>query len=173
MSKVGNQLIQVIKDNEFKNITKDIVESAIDEKLPENFLKEYQENFRFLVFETVLGKITHNYSEKIKYKPLHLRLVDDPYASGSKKIGGVPNWLLEDETPRNYAGKYDLCFLLQLESGTQFDILESAPPQMELGLKGNPEPSPNRSYQMFNGNQIFWFGVQDRKNPLVYVLTQI
>ncbi|WP_436488807.1 hypothetical protein [Chitinophaga sp. ARDCPP14] len=40
MSKVGGQLIQVIRDNEFKNITKDLVESAIDTNLAEGFLKD-------------------------------------------------------------------------------------------------------------------------------------
>lgn len=40
MSEVGGQLIQVIRDNEFKNITKDLVECAIDANLPESLLKE-------------------------------------------------------------------------------------------------------------------------------------
>ena len=40
MSETGQQLTQLIKDKEFKDITKEIVESAIDQKLPEGFLKE-------------------------------------------------------------------------------------------------------------------------------------
>jgi hypothetical protein len=143
-----------------------------DADIPESFLTEYQDNFRFLVFESKLGKIKHDYAEKVKFKPLHLRLVDDPRAGGNK-VGGMPNWILEDEAPRSYAAKYEMYFIMQLEAGSLFDILESAPSQMEIGLRGSPEPSPSRSYQLFNGNQIFMFGVRDHKNPLVYVLTQI
>ena len=40
MSKIGNELVQVIKDKEFQGISKDLIEVAIDSKLPESLLKE-------------------------------------------------------------------------------------------------------------------------------------
>jgi hypothetical protein len=140
--------------------------------IPEGFLEQYQENFHFLVFETVSGIINQSYAEKIKYKPLHLRAVADSLADGNK-IGGVPKWILEDESPRSYANRYEMFFLLQLKEDMKFDILDSASPQMMIGLQGNPELSSDRYYQLFIGNKIFMFGVCDPLNPLVYALTQI
>lgn len=40
MGQIGTQIINVIKDSEFKNITKDIIETTIDSQLPDSFLKE-------------------------------------------------------------------------------------------------------------------------------------
>ncbi|MBI3560525.1 MAG: hypothetical protein HY080_02245 [Gammaproteobacteria bacterium] len=140
--------------------------------IPLHFLNEYQKNFRLLVFETSRGKLRRDYSEKILYKPLYLRPLGNPSVVGNK-VGGIPNWLLDDEAPRTYAIEHEMFFLLQLSSDTKFDILDSAPSQVELGLRGYPESSPNRYYQLFNGNEIYMFGVLGTEKPLVYVLTQI
>jgi hypothetical protein len=40
MSKIGNELVKVIKDKEFQGISKDLVETAIDTKIPEGLLKD-------------------------------------------------------------------------------------------------------------------------------------
>lgn len=40
MSKIGNELVRVIKDKEFQGISKDLVETAIDTKIPEGLLKD-------------------------------------------------------------------------------------------------------------------------------------
>lgn len=40
MSKIGNELIKVIKDKEFQGISKDLVETVIDTKIPEVLLKD-------------------------------------------------------------------------------------------------------------------------------------
>lgn len=40
MSKIGNELVKVIKDKEFQGISKDLVETAIDTKIPESLLKD-------------------------------------------------------------------------------------------------------------------------------------
>lgn len=140
--------------------------------IPQKFLDKYQENFGFLVFETNLGEMRLNYSEKVRYRAIYLRPVDDPSTDGNK-LGGVPNWILEDESPGSYMAKFNMCFLLQLEVGMQFDVLNHVLPQMEIGLRGNIEPSPNRYYQLFNGNKVFLFGVCDQNCPLVYAITQI
>jgi hypothetical protein len=49
MSKIGNELIQVIKDKEFQGISKELIEVAIDSKLPESLLKEVP------LLSTILG----------------------------------------------------------------------------------------------------------------------
>jgi hypothetical protein len=40
MSKIGSELVQVIKDKEFQGITQDLVETAIDSELTEGLLKD-------------------------------------------------------------------------------------------------------------------------------------
>lgn len=140
--------------------------------IPDGFLRRYQKNFRFVVFESALGEVKRDYVEKIVYKPLSLVPVDRPDMLGDK-VGGQPNWILEDESPSTYAGKHKMCFLMQLMAETKFEIYEYAPAQMELGLTGKPQPSPSRYYQLFNGNAVFMFGVCGHAIPLVYALTQI
>lgn len=138
--------------------------------IPEGFLDSYQRNFRFIVFETANGVLCLDYEDRVRYKPIGLQ--PTPTSSVEKnKVGGSPVWLLEDESPGSYAGSDGVCFLLQIAQDMKFDINDSAPPQMELGLMGDPEPASHRHYQFFNGNNVYLFGVKDK--PLVYAITQI
>lgn len=143
---------------------------AVD--IPADFLNSYQKNFRFVVFKSTMGEVKNDYLTKVCYKPLLLKPLHRSNTPGDK-VGGEPTWILDDETPGSYAGKYDMAFLMQLSPGKKFYIESSAPPQMELGLTGKPQPSPNNYYQLFNGNGLFMFGVCGYADPLVYALTQI
>jgi hypothetical protein len=140
--------------------------------IPEGFLESYQTNFRFLVFETGSAALHDEYREKVKFKRFRLDSVANPDVDDNK-IGGNPNWLLEDESPKLYGGKTPMFFLIQLLQGFQFEIHTHAPRQIELSLGGSPQPSPLTYYQLFNGNKIFLFGVEDREQPLVYAITQV
>jgi hypothetical protein len=141
-------------------------------KIPEGFLESYQINFRFLVFETKSAIKRKDYQEKIKFKRLCMEKIVDLNLD-KNKIGGNPNWLLEDESPESYNDQTSMFFLLQILQGFQFEIIKSAPKQIELGLSGFPEPSPLNYYQLFNGNKIFLFGTENRTKPLVYAITQV
>jgi hypothetical protein len=140
--------------------------------IPEGFLLSYQTNFRILVFEKALGAPRTTYQNRVIFKPLSLRKIADT-AVDDNKIGGTPAWLLEDESPKSYAGRLPMFFLLQLQAGFQFEIDKHAPRQVELGLDGSPEPSPFNYYQLFIGNKIFLFGTRDRAEALVYAITQV
>jgi hypothetical protein len=140
--------------------------------IPEGFLESYQINFRFFVFETASAVPYEKYQERVTFKLFRLEKAGDPDVD-ENKIGGNPNWLLEDESPKSYGGKTPMFFLLQLLQGFRFEITKSAPRQIELGLDGSPKPSPLSYYQLFNGNKIFLFGTEDRTKPLVYAITQV
>lgn len=140
--------------------------------IPKDFLVDYQKNFKFIVYKTDTGFLKTDYVEKVSYKPIDLEFITDSNFSGSK-IGGSPAWLLEDESPGQYDGSYSMNFLLQIEQDMRFDIVDNAPHQVEIGLMGDSEPSPNSYYQLFNGNKIYLFGVSDCDVPLVYAITQI
>ena len=140
--------------------------------IPSGFLESYQTNFQFLIFETTWASPYEKYQEKLKFQPLRLEKASNPDID-ENKIGGNPNWLLDDESPKTYGGDTPMFFLLQLLQGFQFEIGKSAPRQIELGLDGSPQPSPLDYYQLFNGNKIFLFGTEDRVRPLVYALTQV
>ena len=140
--------------------------------IPEGFLLSYQTNLRILVFEKALGAPRTTYQNRVIFKPLSLHQTAN-MAVDDNKIGGTPAWLLEDESPKSYAGKLPMFFLLQLQAGLQFEIDKHAPSQVEVGLDGSPEPSPFNYYQLFIGNKIFLFGTQDRTEPRVYAITQV
>lgn len=146
--------------------------SPFNANIPKGFLEGYQKNFRFLLFNTDKGVLNNDYLEKIIYKPIDLKFSDNPNIN-ENKIGGVPNWILENESPRKYNGSLDMFFLMQIKQDFEFKISENAPPQIELDLSGRPSPSSNSFYQLFNGNFIYLFGVDDRSTPLVYTITQV
>lgn len=140
--------------------------------IPEGFLKAYQTNFKFLVFETDAAEIKKEYRPKIRFTAVSLEPSRDPNVNGSK-VGGIPNWVLEDESPRTYGSRTPMFFLLQFQSEYRFRLSEGAPPQIELALDRTPQPSPLNYYQLFIGNALFLFGTEDRQKPLVYAITQV
>ncbi|HUO10234.1 MAG TPA: hypothetical protein VM008_18145 [Phycisphaerae bacterium] len=143
-----------------------------DADIPEGFLQSYQRNFRFMVFETASATLRQEYRERVVFRPFHLEKVIDPDVDANK-LGGTPNWLLDDESPRFYFGNAPMSFFLQLLQGFRFEINRGAPPQVELGLDGSPQPSTSSYYQLFNGNKVFLFATEDRAKPLIYAITQI
>lgn len=139
--------------------------------IPERFLEDYQKNFRVIVFETSKGILKSDYKPKIKFKKIELTktIQDDINAN---KIGGKVNWILEDEAPASYNAKIRMIFLLQILEGATFDLLPDAPPQMELSLTGKPVPSDHSYYELFLGNQLYFFGTIDSCKQ-VYIITQV
>lgn len=150
----------------------EMVEGALNgAAVPSSFLREYQTNFRFLVFPTSAGVERKDYKAKVKYKRIDLKSVDDG-ARVWNKVGGSPVWLMEDESPATIDGKERLVFLLQLEPQLQFELEKDAPGQMEYNmLWGKAEPRRERYYQLFIGNAIYLFG-SEKASALAYAFTQ-
>lgn len=139
--------------------------------IPDGFLESYQVNFRFLVFESAKAVVHAAYQEKVAFQRLELEPTDP--ATPGNKLGGDPNWLQEDEAPASYAGRTPMFFLVQLERGLQYPTVAGAPPQIKIGLSGNPQPANYPYYKLFISNAIYLFGTEDRAQPLVYALTQV
>jgi hypothetical protein len=140
-------------------------------EIPTGFLEDYQSNFRFLAIPWD-GSPRETYVEKVRFKRLELRPSQDPPASANY-VGDTPTWVLGDESPGRYAGKTAMVFLLQLRQGLEFQTLQSAPPQVVLGLSGEPEASTESYYQLFLGNALYVFGTVGLAKPLVYAVTQV
>jgi hypothetical protein len=140
--------------------------------IPEQFLEAYQKNFRILVFVTNEGTVKADYREKIQFSRWNL-VTTPAYQASENKIGGVPNWLLDDEAPSTYNAGVPMIFLMQLLEEFKFDIVQDAPPQIRIGLRGKPQPSKHRYYEPFLGNNVYFFGTADHSKPLVYIVTQI
>ncbi|MFF2445494.1 hypothetical protein ACFVSW_00215 [Neobacillus sp. NPDC058068] len=140
--------------------------------IPEGFLEDYQKNFKCNIFETKKGVYRDSYQEKIQFKRWKQTSTSEPKIANNK-LGGQPNWLLGDETPATYKISVPMLFLMQLMEDIKFEIVQDAPPQIRLGLRGNPEPSKHHYYELFLANNIYFFGTKERLKPLVYVLTQI
>ena len=138
--------------------------------IPEGFLTEYQSNFRLLVFDSARSSIRWDHAGPIKFRAL----VSEP---GTRHFvflaGGSPVWLLEDESPRSYAGSIPMLFLLQLHEGFVFETVAGAPAQMEVAWGGKGQRASTRGgYRLFLGNAVYFFGTQDGES-LVYAVTQV
>ncbi|ALS28272.1 hypothetical protein IJ21_28760 [Paenibacillus sp. 32O-W] len=140
--------------------------------IPQGFLTQYQRNFRIVVFETRSGEQRMDYTPKIRFNRLEL-VPSRKTAAKRNKLGGKPNWLLDDESPATYASSVPMKFLMQWIEPPRFDLEDDAPAQIRLGLRGKPEPSRHRYYELFLGNQLYFFGTEAGHEPLVYVITQI
>ncbi|PWK14455.1 hypothetical protein [Tumebacillus permanentifrigoris] len=141
-------------------------------EVPKDFLTNYQTNFRVLVFSTHNGIMRNDYQMKVKFKRIELVRSDDPDVE-EHKVGGNPNWILEDETPGSYQGGISMELLLQFLQGYEFEILTEAPRQMELEWLTTSKPSEDLFYKLFIQNQLYFFGTVDQDHPLVYILTQV
>lgn len=142
--------------------------------IPEGFLENYQRNFRFLISPTEEGELRTDIPARVVFQ--RWKLEPSEHSEGMiSKVGGDPDWLLDDEAPRSYAKTVVMVFLMQLEEGLTFEKLPDAPPQMILGLTGRLEPSPDPYYQLFLGNALYLFGTERGEGiePLVYALTQV
>lgn len=138
--------------------------------IPAGFLSRYQRNFRIEVFSTGDGRLRGDYQERIAFRRIGLK---DDAGSSIGQLGGVPTWVLEDESPRTYDSTVPMHFILQLNSNLNFETVPDAPPQMEVGLTGALEPSPFDFYRLFIGNAIYFFGAEIPAVDLVYILTQV
>jgi hypothetical protein len=138
--------------------------------IPENFLKEYQINFSFVVFPTDQGSERTDGGASVQFYEIEMKKDDAPGNFG--KLGGSPDWLLEDESPKTYNGRVPMKFLMEMSPNVVFRRTIHSKPQMELDLRGNPSPSPLDYYQLFLGNALYLFGT-DGGRPEVYALTQV
>jgi len=139
--------------------------------VPSDFLGTYQKNFRLCVFATESAVSHACYRERVVFRPL--RLEEGGKTRGIGLLGGKPRWILEDESPASCNSVTPMRFLLQIQDGVEFQIVPDAPRQIELGLTGDPSQSELPSYQLFIGNAIYMFGTEDRRCPLVYIITQV
>jgi len=140
--------------------------------LSKKFFSQYETNFKFIVFKSVKAVLRTDYVVKIKFKEICLVETNCSLASNNR-VGGRPQWYLENESPGTYENNIEMIFLFQLAQGAQFEILETAPRQVELSFFGEPEVSPNNYYELFISNELYFFGVNDISNPYVYVTSQI
>lgn len=136
--------------------------------VPGDFVDAYQRNFRFLVFPRNDAQMVSGYDERIAFRALEFT---DVLGGSIGQVGGTPRWVMGDESPQSVAGGA-ATFLFQLFPGVEFEVTSSAPPQVELGLDGTPEPSPDRVYRLFLSNALYLWGGKDPAGG-VYALTQV
>ncbi len=139
------------------------------------YLQRYQTNFCARIFDVCEGVSVDSYEESILFKEIvldtggNLRVGNVLFG----KIGGVPTWLLGNETPGLCDQRYKFKFLFQIFDGYRFETKFSAPRQMSLGLSGTPELCQDPYYEIFIGDAIYAFGVELKDDVLVYFLPQV
>lgn len=137
-----------------------------------SFLRDYQRNFRFVVFASETGVLRSDYAERVRFRPIELASNVLPGSSTLGLLGGSPVWLMEDEYPRSIGPGEEPIFLCQLFEGGRFELVPDAPRQMELAIDGSPARSPDDCYDLFLGNALYLFGAPARTTDAIYALTQ-
>ena len=137
--------------------------------IPQGFLN-HQPNFSFEVFPTDQGLIVSSYKETILFS--EIQFVEGDSIGSFGKLGGKPDWVLEDESPSTYAGSVKMVFLLEVAPKFQFKLVPNAEPQIELDIMGESSPSPFDYYQLFIGNALYFFGTGSG-DKAVYAITQV
>ena len=136
--------------------------------IPKAFLTSYQRNFSFLVFSSEAAQLVKDYEEQVEFFVLQRTELPGDFG----KVGGIPNWTTEDETPSVYDSDTPMVYLFELSPGLEFNIVRNAPAQVELDLVGSPSPSPMGVYQLFLGNAIYLFGTTGDES-FIYAITQV
>ena len=142
--------------------------------IPAAFLKEYQMNFRFIVFPTDQGEHKNTYIPKIEFRRWLLKRTQNE-RSPHNKIGGRPRWYSGNESPATYKETIPMTFLLQIERDYHFSILPDALGQAISSYKladGTPLLSSERYYKLFLANALYLFGTNGSTDNLVYAIVQ-
>lgn len=140
--------------------------------IPNGFLDEYQMNFQVIVFKSEEATLKTNYMERVKYKKIHLVVTADIHAY-EHKLGGMPNWLIDDEAPSGY-NSTPMFFLMQMVEGYTFETVQGAPGQASISLTGEMDYLHDPFYRLFLSNQLYFFGTDDPSGEnKVYVITQV
>ena len=139
--------------------------------ISQQFLEEYERNFRILVFDTSCGKIVDTYKEKVSFQPLKPVLEDKTKAQWDFVIGGRPIWIMGmSEKPDTIADVKKPKLLLQVREDFQFNTLPDSPRQ------ANPFSPDKLSrfpwYELFASDRIYFWGVQKEGKQLVYTSVQ-
>lgn len=132
--------------------------------IPQGFLKRYQSNFRIVVADRTNGEYRREYDPMIQSSPID---------SSLWRVGGEPEWVLDDETPASYGAHLDPVFLFQVPSGMLFPTCATAPPQKTLDLESRMVDADGGNYELFLGNMLYLFGFGAPASDHVYVVTQV
>lgn len=155
-----------------EHLIPELLEAPKGADVPSRFLRSSQKNFRFLVFPTTQATALRTDERPgVRFAQWELVRARSPRQLGSK-VGGVPNWLLEDESPGRCDGRWPMTFLLQLEEELRFPRAPGTPAPVRRNLVGDVLP-PRSHYELFLGNRVYLFGTVGRRVPLVYAITQV
>lgn len=141
--------------------------------IPSGFLDSYQQNFAVYVFSDDDAVVRNDYTkDTIQFERWEI-IASIGSSAEESFVGGKPIWLEEDETPEVYGETTKLCFLLQIAGRFEFPTAADSPGQLTLGRSGKPMRSQDNFYNLFIGNQIYFFGTLNQtSDKKVYIITQ-
>lgn len=139
--------------------------------ISEEFLRNYERNFRVIVFDTPLGKIVDTYQEKVAFQMLQAIPEKQTKQDWSFVIGGRPISIMGmAERPNTILGIEKPILLLQVKEEFHFPILPTAPKQANPFAPGGKSLFP--WYNLFVSNRIYFWGVQNNGTEMVYISVQ-
>lgn len=139
--------------------------------ISEEFLSNYERNFRIFVFDTSQGEMLDTYQEKVAFRAFRAIPEKQTRQEWDFVIGGRPVWVMgKSEKPRTIAGTEKTVLLLQVKEDYHFRILPDAPkaadPFAPDGLSVFPW------YYIFAANRVYFWGAEKDNKKWVYIAVQ-
>lgn len=140
--------------------------SLKEAEITEEFLRNYQANFSLIIFATEDAVLRSDYDVRILFKAL--KGLPNSIGREFAKLGGAPDWVLDDEAPK----ESEFEFLLQVHEGYEFETVDGTSHQIVIDLWQKPTERKEPYYDLFLQNELYFF-VSRVDLSLVYLLTQI
>lgn len=136
-----------------------------DIAIPDMHLLDYQKNFRIILFSKRENLVIRNdYKRIISYQSIEF--VKTKNRNKKTRIGGIPYWRIQDETPSSYMGS-SFEFLMQIDDDWEFPSLAGSPKQQTI-----IGPSSDSNYYIFSGLPFYMFGCFVEGEPFIYMFNQ-
>ena len=139
--------------------------------ISEEFLSNYERNFRVFVFDTSLGKMVDTYQEKVAFRAFQAIPEKQTKQEWDFVSGGRPIWVMgKSEKPHTIAGIEKPVLLLQVKEDCRFQILPTAPKEADPFAPNGLSIFP--WYYLFAANRIYFWGAEKDNKEWVYISVQ-
>ncbi|MCR4268986.1 hypothetical protein [Nitratireductor sp. ZSWI3] len=145
--------------------------------LTEDFFNDYQSFFKIYVFDDRVDlNLYHQYEDVLAFHELKFQ---EEVREGQRIFGEIseaPNWILDDETPKEYNGRADaIDFLFQVKEEYYFEKTHNAPRQKVIDYSRNDNgymDSFSDEYTLFTSNELYFFLAGGGDGIFPYVVPQ-
>ena len=139
--------------------------------IPSQFLRQYEQTFRALVFDTSRAVLREDYQERVAFQALFPAKSNRSRPDAEGTLGGEPVWIMGwPERPATVDGERKLTLLMQVREDIRFPKLPDAPPQVNPFLRSGLSTQP--WYNLFARGRVYFWGTEEPSDMPVYISVQ-